>query len=108
LGVVLVWLPVTHRAHCLFGFMGSQVVGILLAAVLRRGSGRRRYVISVATSLGVLLGEVISKSLDPEHYTFGAVFIGFLAGIVLSRIVVTEGLEREPATVSRRQDPSSP
>jgi len=106
LGVALVCVPVADRERCLFEFMGSQVAGIMLAPVLIRGSGKRRYLINGATSLEVLLVEMICQSLDPHHYTFGTVLIGFVAGIALFRIVVAEGSGGQPTTVSGPQEPS--
>jgi hypothetical protein len=107
LGVVLAWLPTADRRRCLFEFVGSQVAGAAFALVLKRVSGRPRSVISVAVSLSLLLVEIVFQSLDPENYTFGTVFFGFFAGIVVFRIMVADGSASQPATVLRQQEPSS-
>jgi tRNA A-37 threonylcarbamoyl transferase component Bud32 len=83
LGAMLWLLPAPERPRWLVEFIVSCSLGLAFIVAMRRFAGFGRPLVFAAPWPILMVAEVMSRVLYPEHYTFGAFMSGFGAGVLL-------------------------
>ena len=107
LGAMLWLLPAPERPRWLVEFIVSCSLGLAFIVAMRRFAGFARPLLFAAPWPILMVAEVTSRVLYPEHYIFGAFMGGFAAGVLLFVSAIARMPITQPTAASTQRGPSS-
>jgi tRNA A-37 threonylcarbamoyl transferase component Bud32 len=106
LAAILFFLAAPERARWALEFIASGFAGFVLASINKRASKNRWFAIGVIVSPIIISAELASRFWSPQHYVFGAFFVGLMAGLLLFRVAYARRPVVQPMN-SRESRPTS-